>query len=70
METLINALKSRVKRDGLDSLPLLGMLATWMANQNIAVFNDALRPIALEHKEGRTSKSSLALTSLPLASAT
>ncbi|NIZ19581.1 YhfT family protein [Entomospira culicis] len=44
-------------------LPLLGMLATWMANQNIAVFNDALRPIALEHKEGRTSKSSLALTS-------
>lgn len=38
-------------------------ITTIMANKKIAVFNDALRPIVLEYKEKRLSKTVLATTS-------
>ena len=45
---------------------LVGALATYLANQNIAVFNDGLRPVLLEYKEGRMDRKSLFATSFAL----
>lgn len=39
-------------------------VTTIMSNKNIAVFNDALRPITLEYKEKRVNRSALGTTAL------
>ena len=38
---------------------LIGMVAAILANRNIAVFNDGLRPIVSEHTEGRLNRREL-----------
>lgn len=47
-------------------IALIGALASIMANQGIAVFNDGLRPIIPEHLEGRMSRKELAATSFAM----
>lgn len=44
----------------------IGGLASYLANQNIAVFNDGLRPIVPEYKEGRMDRKALFATSFAL----
>ncbi|MGL5956586.1 MAG: YhfT family protein, partial [Brevinema sp.] len=44
----------------------IGGLSAYLANQNIAVFNDGLRPIIPEYKEGRMDRKSLFATSFAL----
>ncbi|MGL4676120.1 MAG: YhfT family protein [Brevinema sp.] len=44
----------------------IGGLSAYLANQNIAVFNDGLRPIMPEYKEGRMDRKSLFTTSFAL----
>lgn len=45
---------------------LIGALAAVLANMNIAVFNDGLRPIVAEHSEGRISRRDMALTAFAM----
>lgn len=45
---------------------MLGGLATYLANQNIAVFNDGLRPIVPEYVEGRINRKGLFAVSFAL----
>ncbi|MCE7791729.1 YhfT family protein [Salipaludibacillus sp. CUR1] len=45
---------------------LIGALAAVLANRNIAVFNDGLRPIVGEHIEGRLSRRDLGLTAFAM----
>lgn len=45
---------------------IVGALASYLANQNIAVFNDGLRPIVPEYKEGRMDRKALFATSFAL----
>ncbi|TCL76508.1 uncharacterized protein YhfT [Hydrogenispora ethanolica] len=47
-------------------IALIGALAAIMANKEIAVFNDGLRPILPEHAEGRMSRKELAATSFAM----
>ncbi|MBS4178145.1 YhfT family protein [Lederbergia citrea] len=45
---------------------LIGAVAAVLANMNIAVFNDGLRPIVSEHVEGRMSRRDLAFTAFAM----
>ncbi|MFO7343232.1 MAG: YhfT family protein, partial [Bacillaceae bacterium] len=45
---------------------LIGAIAAVLANRNIAVFNDGLRPIVSEHIEGRLKRRELALTAFAM----
>ncbi|QDI90399.1 hypothetical protein EPH95_03725 [Salicibibacter halophilus] len=45
---------------------LVGAFGAVLANRNIAVFNDGLRPIVSEHIEGNMSRRDLALTSFAM----
>lgn len=45
---------------------LIGAVAAVLANRNIAVFNDGLRPIVNENTEGRLSRRDLALTAFAM----
>ncbi|NBJ70969.1 MULTISPECIES: YhfT family protein [Clostridia] len=45
---------------------LIGALAAVLANMNIAVFNDGLRPIVSEHLEGRLKRRELGLTAFAM----
>ncbi|MBA4493220.1 YhfT family protein [Paenactinomyces guangxiensis] len=45
---------------------LVGAMAALLANRNIAVFNDGLRPILPENIEGRMDRRTLALTSFAM----
>ncbi|MDY0406735.1 YhfT family protein [Virgibacillus sp. 179-BFC.A HS] len=45
---------------------LIGAVAAVLANQNIAVFNDGLRPIVSEHIEGRLKRRELGLTAFAM----
>lgn len=45
---------------------LIGAVAAVLANQNIAVFNDGLRPIVGEHIEGRLKRRELGLTAFAM----
>ncbi|MFD1610156.1 YhfT family protein [Oceanobacillus luteolus] len=45
---------------------LIGMVAAILANRNIAVFNDGLRPIVSEHIEGRLNRRELGLTAFAM----
>ncbi len=47
-------------------IALIGALAAIMANKEIAIFNDGLRPILPEHAEGRMSRKELAATSFAM----
>jgi len=45
---------------------LIGAIAAILANQNIAVFNDGLRPIVSEHIEGNLNRRELGLTAFAM----
>ncbi|WP_200416367.1 YhfT family protein [Virgibacillus salexigens] len=45
---------------------LIGAVAAVLANMNIAVFNDGLRPIVSEHLEGRLKRRELGLTAFAM----
>lgn len=45
---------------------LIGAVAAVLANMNIAVFNDGLRPIVSEHVEGRMTRRDLAFTAFAM----
>ncbi|WP_059173523.1 YhfT family protein [Bacillus sp. FJAT-27445] len=45
---------------------LIGAVAAVLANMNIAVFNDGLRPIVSEHTEGRLTRRDLAFTAFAM----
>lgn len=45
---------------------LIGAIAAMLANRNIAVFNDGLRPIVSEHIEGNLSRRELGLTAFAM----
>lgn len=45
---------------------LIGAVAALLANMNIAVFNDGLRPIVSEHAEGRMTRRDLAFTAFAM----
>ncbi|WBX79764.1 YhfT family protein [Virgibacillus salarius] len=45
---------------------LIGAIAAVLANMNIAVFNDGLRPIVSEHLEGRLKRRELGLTAFAM----
>ncbi|PLR94460.1 YhfT family protein [Bacillus sp. T33-2] len=45
---------------------LIGAVAAVLANMNIAVFNDGLRPIVSEHAEGRLNRRDLAFTAFAM----
>lgn len=45
---------------------LIGAFAALLANMNIAVFNDGLRPIVSEHAEGRMTRRDLAFTAFAM----
>ena len=45
----------------------VGALASILANQSIAVFNDGLRPVLPEYLEKRMDRKALAATALPSA---
>ncbi|MUV37077.1 uncharacterized protein JNUCC1_00883 [Lentibacillus sp. JNUCC-1] len=45
---------------------LIGAVAAVLANRNIAVFNDGLRPIVSEHVEGRLKRRELGLTAFAM----
>src|SRR5699024_6218854 len=45
---------------------LIGAIAAILANQNIAVFNDGLRPIVSEHIEGTVNPRELGLTAFAM----
>lgn len=45
---------------------LIGAVAAVLANQNIAVFNDGLRPIVSEHVEGNLKRRELGLTAFAM----
>lgn len=45
---------------------LIGAVAAVLANQNIAVFNDGLRPIVSEHIDGRLKRRELGLTAFAM----
>ncbi|KON86172.1 membrane protein [Sporosarcina globispora] len=45
---------------------LIGAVAAVLANMNIAVFNDGLRPIVSEHMEGRMTRRDLAFTAFAM----
>ncbi|MDY0404795.1 YhfT family protein [Virgibacillus sp. 179-BFC.A HS] len=45
---------------------LIGAVAAVLANRNIAVFNDGLRPIVSEHIEGRLKRRELGLTAFAM----
>lgn len=45
---------------------LIGMVAAILANRNIAVFNDGLRPIVSEHIEGRLNRRELGITAFAM----
>src|SRR5699024_9171590 len=45
---------------------LIGAIAAILANRNIAVFNDGLRPIVSEHIEGKLSRRELGLTAFAM----
>lgn len=45
---------------------LIGAVAAVLANRNIAVFNDGLRPIVSEHIEGKLSRRELGLTAFAM----
>ncbi|API93695.1 membrane protein [Virgibacillus pantothenticus] len=45
---------------------LIGALAAVLANMNIAVFNDGLRPIVSEHLDGRLKRRELGLTAFAM----
>src|SRR5690625_6724882 len=45
---------------------LIGVVAAVLANMNIAVFNDGLRPIVGEHLEGRIKRRELGLTAFAM----
>src|SRR5690625_6938936 len=45
---------------------LIGAVAAVLANRNIAVFNDGLRPIVSEHIEGNLNRRELGLTAFAM----
>ena len=45
---------------------LIGAVAAVLANQNIAVFNDGLRPIVSEHVQGNLKRRDLGLTAFAM----
>src|SRR5699024_1454638 len=45
---------------------LIGAIAAILANRNIAVFNDGLRPIVSEHIEGNLNRRELGLTAFAM----
>src|SRR5690625_4053126 len=45
---------------------LIGAVAAVLANQNIAVFNDGLRPIVSEHVEGNLTRRELGITAFAM----
>ncbi|MEH7011447.1 YhfT family protein [Neobacillus niacini] len=45
---------------------LIGAIAAMLANRNIAVFNDGLRPIVSEHVEGRMTRRDLGFTAFAM----
>lgn len=45
---------------------LIGAVAAVLANRNIAVFNDGLRPIVSEHSEGRLKRRELGITAFAM----
>ncbi|MBS4536724.1 YhfT family protein [Clostridium sp. D2Q-14] len=47
-------------------IAIIGALGAIMANKGIAVFNDGLRPIMPEHREGRMGRKELAATSFAM----
>ncbi len=47
-------------------MALSGALAAFLANRGIAVFNDAVRPIMPEYREGRMTRAELATTTFAL----
>ncbi|ALX47826.1 YhfT family protein [Lentibacillus amyloliquefaciens] len=51
---------------GMFFVILIGAIAAVLANRNIAVFNDGLRPIVSEHIEGKLSRRELGLTAFAM----